>query len=181
MTARDVPFKILISVEAVGSATGDRAFDISLVRFDVFAMIIVSVDVFPEIGNRKMKLRLPHHTYLSSCRWKNFLPQSRHDNGPCLRTARGGLVVSLESKRKFSAGVLSTRVLLLSRKLEAAGFEDCAIGQSVRSVLMTLYRNAAVLGLSFRPRLDAAENSRPEASPLSSMSVCRVLCDEAET
>ena len=33
-----MPFKILISVEAIGSATGDRAFDISLVRFGVFAI-----------------------------------------------------------------------------------------------------------------------------------------------
>ena len=67
VTARDVPFKILVPVEAIGSATGDRTFDISLVRFDVFAIIMVSV-VFPKTGNMKMKLRLPHHTYLSSCR-----------------------------------------------------------------------------------------------------------------
>ena len=68
VTARDVPFKILFSVKAVGSTTGDRAFDISLVRFDVFATIIVSFDVFHNIENRKMTDCLPHHTYLSSCR-----------------------------------------------------------------------------------------------------------------
>lgn len=37
VTARDVPFKILFPVKAVGSTTGDRTFDISLVRLDVFA------------------------------------------------------------------------------------------------------------------------------------------------
>lgn len=70
VTARDVPFKILVSVEAVGSATRDRAFDISLVRLDVFAAIVVSFDVSLNIENRVMTVRLPHHTYLSSCRWE---------------------------------------------------------------------------------------------------------------
>ena len=67
VTAGDVPFKILLSVETVGSTTRDRAFEISLVRFDVLAIIVVSFDVFSEVGNRKMKLRLPHDTYLSLC------------------------------------------------------------------------------------------------------------------
>ena len=67
MTAGDMPFKILLSVETVGSTTRDRASEISLVRFDVFAIIVVSFDVFSEVGNRKMKLRLPHDTYLSLC------------------------------------------------------------------------------------------------------------------
>lgn len=68
VTARDVPVKISDSVEAVGFATSDRAFDISLVRFDVFAIVIVSFNVFHKIENKKMKHLLPHHTYLRSCR-----------------------------------------------------------------------------------------------------------------
>ena len=53
------------------------------------------------------------------------------------------------------------------------------MGLSVKSVLLTACRNAALLGLSFRPRFEAAKNSRPEASPLSSMSASQVFCDEA--
>ena len=46
MTAGDVTVTILFSVEAIGFATSDRTFDISVVCFDVFAIIIVSFDVF---------------------------------------------------------------------------------------------------------------------------------------
>ena len=47
---------------------------------------------------------------------------------------------------------------------------------SVKSVLLTSYSNTALLGLSFVSQLEAAENSRLEVS---SMSLGRVLCDEA--
>lgn len=51
VTTRDVTAEISDSVEAVGFTTSDRAFDISLVRFDVFAIIIVSFNVFHDTEN----------------------------------------------------------------------------------------------------------------------------------
>ena len=70
VTARDVPVKISDSVEAVRFAISDSAFDFSLVRFDVFAIMTVSFDVFHDIKNWYMMHCLLHHTYLNSCRWK---------------------------------------------------------------------------------------------------------------
>ena len=67
VTARDVPFEILLSVKPAGSTASDRAFDIALVCLDVFTAIVVSFDVFYNIENRTMADYLPHYTYLSSC------------------------------------------------------------------------------------------------------------------
>ena len=51
----------------------------------------------------------------------------------------------------------------------------------MKSVLSTSYRNAALLGLSFRSWLEAAKNSCLGVFQLSSTSVCRVHCDEGES